>query len=217
VRAKTTFQALAKDTVSAYLGTVSLMSTELRREVFSNDFKRTLGGYCAMEVFRMHLSNAPNLDPLSLAQYLDVKTYLPGDILTKVDRASMHHSLEVRVPLLDHKLVEWMAKVPTSLRLRGGEGKYLLKKSMEPHLPNDILYRRKMGFSVPLASWLRGPLRERAHSAINESALTTSGLFNRDALDKMMRQHTAGVRDNSEYLWQVLMFDASWKAINPST
>ena len=217
LRAKTTFQALATDTVSAYLHTVSLMSTALRQEVFSKDFQRSLDGYSAMEVFRMHLSNAPDLDPLSVAQYLDVKTYLPGDILTKVDRASMHHSLEVRVPLLDHKLVEWMAKVPPSLRLRGGEGKYLLKKSMEPHLPNDILYRRKMGFSVPLASWLRGPLRERAQTAINESALTTSGLFDRDALEKMMRQHVAGVRDNSEYLWQVLMFDASWKAINPST
>ena len=92
-------------------------------------------------------------------QYLDLKTYLVGDINTKVDRASMAHSLEVREPLMDHPLVEWLATLPSSLKVQGQEGKYLLKKAMEPHLPHEILYRPKMGFAVPLARWFRGPLR----------------------------------------------------------
>ena len=113
----------------------------------------------------MH-ANANTDDPLALIQYLDLKTYLVGDINTKVDRASMAHSLEVREPLMDHQLVEWLATLPSSLKLRGGEGKWLLKKAMEPHLPHDILYRPKMGFAVPLARWFRGPLRERVAATL---------------------------------------------------
>ena len=114
-----------------------------------------------VEVFHRHAARANRDDPLALIQYLDLKTYLVGDINTKVDRASMAHSLEVREPLMDHPLVEWLATLPSSLKVRGQEGKYLLKKAMEPHLPREIMYRPKMGFAVPLASWFRGPLRER--------------------------------------------------------
>ena len=104
-----------------------------------------------------------------------MKTYLVGDILTKVDRASMAHALEVRVPLLDHKLVEWISGLPVSLKLRGHEGKYIFKKSLEPYLPNDILYRDKMGFSVPLASWFRGPLRQKLTRRANGSGFGRYG------------------------------------------
>ena len=119
-----------------------------------------------VEVFRRHAARAGTDDPLALIQYLDLKTYLVGDINTKVDRASMAHSLEVREPLMDHPLVEWLATLPSSLKVRGGEGKYLLKKAMEPHLPHELLYRPKMGFAVPLARWFRGPLRERVRDAV---------------------------------------------------
>jgi asparagine synthase (glutamine-hydrolysing) len=93
-----------------------------------------------------------------------------GDINTKVDRASMAHSLEVREPLMDHELVEWLATLPSSLKVRGQEGKFLLKKAMEPRLPHDILYRPKMGFAVPLARWFRGPLKQRVREAVLGSA-----------------------------------------------
>ena len=96
---------------------------------------------------------------LALIQYLDLKTYLVGDINTKVDRASMAHSLEVREPLMDHPLVEWLATLPNTLKVRGSEGKFLLKKAMEPQLPHEVLYRPKMGFAVPLDRWFRGPLK----------------------------------------------------------
>ena len=116
-------------------------------------------------------------DPLSRVQYLDMKTYLVGDILTKVDGASMAHALEVRVPLLDHKLVEWISGLPVSFKLRGHEGKYVFKKALEPYLSDDILYRDKMGFSVPLASWFRGPLRQRVERCFNGSGSGRYGYF----------------------------------------
>jgi asparagine synthase (glutamine-hydrolysing) len=134
-RAKTTFEALAKDSVEGYFHAVSLLDSKLRGRLFSAGFKRQLQGYNALEVMRRHAATAQTDDPVSLLQYLDMKTYLVGDILTKVDRASMAHSLEVRVPLLDHHLVEWVCGLPSSWKLRGREGKYLLKKSMQPYLP----------------------------------------------------------------------------------
>jgi asparagine synthase (glutamine-hydrolysing) len=143
-----------------------------------------------------------------LVQYLDMKTYLVGDILTKVDRASMAHALEVRVPILDHELVEWMSSLPPDLKLRGREGKYLFKKALQPYLPEDILYRQKMGFSVPLASWFRGPLRERVKEAILGPALADTGLFNREYLEHLVTHHQSGVRDYSASLWSLLMFEA---------
>jgi len=104
-----------------------------------------------VEVMRRHAARANTDDPLSLIQYIDLHTYLAGDINTKVDRASMAHSLEVREPLMDHELVEWLATLPSSIKVHRGEGKYLLKKAMERHLPREILYRPKMGFAVPLS------------------------------------------------------------------
>ena len=154
-RAKTTFESLARNSVEAYLHSVSLTSEAQRKAMFSDSLQRELQGYRAVETFEYHARRSPTDDPLSLIQYLDMKTYLVGDILTKVDRASMAHSLEVRVPLLDHKFVEWISGLPVSYKLRGQEGKYILKKALEPHLPRDVLYRPKMGFGVPLGKWFR--------------------------------------------------------------
>jgi asparagine synthase (glutamine-hydrolysing) len=125
-RAKTTFQALAR-TRCRPTSTVSILRDDMRRSLFSASFRRELAGYNAVEVFRRH-GNAQTDDPLALIQYLDIKTYLVGDINTKVDRASMAHSLEVREPLMDHKLVEWLATLPSSLKIKGQEGKFLFKK-----------------------------------------------------------------------------------------
>jgi asparagine synthase (glutamine-hydrolysing) len=208
-RAKTTFESLARDSVEGYFHTVSVLPDSLRQgKIFSAGFKRSLQGYQAVEVLRHHAESAPTRHPLSLVQYLDMKTYLPGDILTKVDRASMAHALEVRVPLLDHKLVEWISGLPPDLKLRGREGKYVFKKSMEPHLPDDILYRPKMGFAVPLAAWFRGPLRQRIRDAVLGSAMAESGVFEMDFLKTMLDQHQSGLRDYSAGLWSLLMYES---------
>ena len=207
-RAKTTFQSLARDSVAAYFHTISIFSDDLRGRLFSPALRRELQGHHAVNVLRDHAARAPTDDPLSLVQYLDLKTYLPGDILTKVDRASMAHALEVRVPLLDHELVEWTSSLPSAFKLQRGEGKYLFKKSLEGHLPQHILYRPKMGFAVPLAKWFRGPLRERVQGAVMGERLRATGYFNEAYLRHLLDAHQSGRRDYSALLWTLLMFDA---------
>ncbi len=208
LRAKTTFEAMARDTVEGYFHGVSVMGDGMRARVFSREFKRRLNGYSAVEVLRRHHAKNPGRDMVSQVQYLDMKTYLAGDILTKVDRASMAHALEVRVPFLDHKLVEWVSGLPVDFKLRGSEGKFMLKRALEPYLPNDILYRRKMGFSIPLAEWFRGPLKEKLHVALRSQRMADSGLFDMAYLTRMADEHARGVRDYSSPLWALLMFEA---------
>jgi asparagine synthase (glutamine-hydrolysing) len=207
-RGKTTFQALARDSVEAYFHSMCLLRDADRQALYSNAFRAELGGYNAVSVFRDHAGRARTDDPLSLIQYIDLKTYLVGDINTKVDRASMAHSLEVREPLMDHPLVEWLASLPAAMKLRGGEGKWLFKRALEPYLPNGLLYRPKMGFAVPLAGWFRGPLRQRMTDAVLGERMLDSGLFNAAELRRLVAQHTSGMRDHSAPLWSLLMFDA---------
>jgi len=214
LRAKSTFQSLARNSVEAYMHSVSLAKEDQRDALFSDNLKQQLDGYSAVNTFNEYAERAPTDDPMSLIQYIDIKTYLVGDILTKVDRASMAHSLEVRVPLLDHKFVEWISSLPAKCKLKGSEGKYALKKSLESHLPHDVLYRPKMGFGVPLANWFRGPLKERLRSSIVEGGLANTGLFNQKYLEKLVSQHQSGVRDHSAVLWSLLMFEATTKNDN---
>ena len=213
LRAKSTFEALGRDSVEAYFHTMSLIRSPLRQQLYTPAFRRELAGYDAIEVMRRHAQRAPTDDPLSQIQYIDLKTYLVGDINTKVDRASMAHSLEVREPLMDHPLVEWMATLPSSIKIRNGEQKYLLKKAMEPYLPDEIMYRPKMGFAIPLAQWFRGPLAGRVKSALNGSRLADTGWFDRDAMTRLVDQHQSGVRDHSTPIWTILMFDAFLKNV----
>ncbi len=204
-RAKSTLQGLARDSVDGYFHSVSRMTDEHRAALFSADFKRELQGYHAREVLRGHAARAQVEDPLSLVQYLDLKTFLVA-VLHKVDRASMAHALEVRVPLLDHHLVEWIATLPPGWKLHGHEGKYLFKKALEPQLPHNVMYRPKRGFDVPLARWFRGPLRERLRSAVLGATLVGTGLFDEAYLRQLVDQHESGRCDNSAMLWELLMY-----------
>lgn len=207
-RAKTTFEGLARNSVEAYFHTVSILRGPMRAALFSQGFKSTLAGYNARQVFDRHAAQAGTNDPLALIQYLDLKTYLVGDINTKVDRASMAHSLEVREPLMDHELVDWLATLPSNHKINGQEGKYLFKKSMEPYLPQDVLYRPKMGFAVPLARWFRGPLKQRVRDAVLGERLLATGWFNPAYLRHLVDAHQSGARDYSAPLWTLLMFEA---------
>lgn len=208
LRAKTTFEGMSRTAVEAYFHSVSILRGPMRSQLFSTSLKQQLAGYSAQEVFDHHAGRARTDDPLALIQYLDLKTYLVGDINTKVDRASMAHSLEVREPLMDHQLIEWLATLPSSLKVRGQEGKFLLKKAMEPQLPNDVLYRPKMGFSVPLARWFRGPLKQRVRDAVLGDRLAATGWFNRPYLQHLVDAHQSGASDYSSPLWTLLMFEA---------
>jgi asparagine synthase (glutamine-hydrolysing) len=211
LRAKSTLQALARDSIDAYQHSVSVVPDHLRARLFSASFRRTLDGYHAREVFREHARRAPTDHPLSLIQYLDIKTYLPGDILTKVDRASMAHALEVRVPILDHPLVEWMSGMPPDLKLRGAEGKYIFKQALRPHVDEDILYRPKMGFAVPIETWFRGALREQVRERLLGDTLAASGLFDLSYVRTLVEQHQSGRSNHGPTLWSLLMFESFYR------
>jgi asparagine synthase (glutamine-hydrolysing) len=208
LRAKSTLEALARDSLEAYFHSVTFVHDGMRRDLFSEQFRSELQGYAAIEVLKRHAARAPSDHPLSLVQYLDLKTYLVGDINTKVDRASMAHSLEVREPLMDHPLVEWLSSLPPSFKLRKREGKILLKKALEPYLPREILYRPKMGFAVPLARWFRGPLRQPLRDTVLGPVLAETGWFNASCLRRLVDDHQSGLQDYSMPLWTLLMFES---------
>ena len=146
---------------------------------------------------------------LDRALYVDMKAWLPGHTLATVDRTSMAAGLEVREPLLDHRLVEFAAQLPDRLRLRGGEGKWLMKRAMRRHLPDDILYRPRQEAEPPLADWFRGPLAATARVLCAGSILSRTGWFNMSRLAALAEAHISGRADNSRVLWQLLMLDRS--------
>jgi asparagine synthase (glutamine-hydrolysing) len=202
-RAKSTFQSLARDPLDGYFHGISCCPPSLKRRLLSGDMWKCLQGYDSATVLRSHYDRANTPDPLSRLQYVDIKTYLVDDILTKVDRASMANSLEVRCPLLDHKLMELIAQIPSGLKLHNGHGKYIFKKSLQRILPAAVLSRRKRGFAVPVAEWFRGELKEFASESLFDSK---DELLNKALLKRCWKQHQRGQRDWSAFLWCVLMF-----------
>jgi len=205
LRAKTTFQSLAMTSSEAYLNSMSKLRKDERQRLYSATFKGKLDGYSANQVFDKILVGKNFDDPLKEIQYLDYKTWVTGDINTKVDRASMAHGLEVRVPILDHQFIEWAFKVPSNLNLNGNEGKAEFKKQLEPHVPHDNLYRKKMGFSIPLAQWLRGPLQEKMTRLLTSTAFKKTNIFNANKISKMISEHAVGKSDHSAALWTLMM------------
>lgn len=212
LRAKTTLLSLAGSSEAGYARAVGVSPPELRQMLYSPDFLALRGDYRSEQPWEDLMRRAPARSGLDRAQYADLKFWLPGDILTKVDRTSMAVSLEAREPLLDHRLIEFAASLPESLRLRRGEGKWLLKKTMQRYLPGEILYRPKQGFVTPIAAWFRGPLAEEARAISRGTALARTGWFDQQAIARVAEEHIAGRRDHGRLLWQLLMLDRSLAA-----
>ena len=150
----------------------------------------------------------PCADYAARLMYLDAISYLPGDILVKVDRAAMSVSLETRVPCLDHRVVEFAWRLPPALRLRGGTGKWLLRRLLDKYVPRALIERSKQGFGVPINHWLRGPLRDWAEMLLAERRLSEEGLLAPEMVRETWREHVAGEADRRYRLWTVLMFEA---------
>jgi asparagine synthase (glutamine-hydrolysing) len=208
-RAKSTFQSLSRDLLDGYIYSGSVCPLPLKPRLFTSDVRRMLADYDSVDIAREHYERADTPDPLSRIQYVDIKMYLVDDILVKVDRASMANSLEVRCPLLDHKLMELIARIPSSLKLRNGQGKYIFKKTLEPVLGTVVLNRRKQGFSMPVAEWFRGELKAFAHDALFADR---DDLVDERFVRNCWDQHQRGYRDWSALLWCVLMY-REWRSV----
>jgi len=207
LRAKTTFQGLAADGAEAYASAVGVTNATTRAALFTDRAKALIGGHRAEDRYIKAMREAPARDAIDRAQYADLKIWLPGDILTKTDRMSMAVGLEAREPLLDHRLIEFAARLPVRQRIHGKSGKYLLKKTMEPMLPLDILYRQKMGFVTPISDWFRGALAGEAKAIAGGSALARTEWFDMRRIARMAEAHKSGVSDHGRLLWQLVMLD----------
>ncbi|HCB76605.1 MAG TPA: hypothetical protein DEP91_10615 [Sphingomonas bacterium] len=202
-----TLLALAEDGAAAYAKGVGVTRPELRARLYTDAMMRALGDHAAEVRYWRTMKAAPGRDALDAAQYSDFKHWLPGDILTKIDRTSMAVSLEAREPLLDHRLIEFAATLPPAMRIRAGQGKWLMKKAMEPYLPRDILYRPKMGFVTPVSAWFRGALAGEAAALVRSPILAS--WFEPAAIETLASDHRTGRADHGRTLWQLLMLERS--------
>lgn len=217
LRAKSTLLAMAGSGEEGYARGLSVIPPELRQALYSDAFLKARGDYRAEDPLVKLMRNAPARSGLDRAQYADLKFWLPGDILTKVDRTSMAVSLEAREPLLDHRLIEFAAQLPHRQRIRGRQGKWLMKHTMERYLPDNILYRQKQGFVTPLAKWLRGPLAGQARAIGHSAALARTGWFNSKRLSSLADEHISGRSDHARLLWQLLMLDRAIEKLGLSS
>lgn len=192
-----------------YLESISLQAFERDMGLLSAEFRhKAAGAGGPLEEMREILKHAPAQDPISQILYLDTKTYLPGDILTKVDRMSMLTSLEARVPLLDHEFVEWVTALPTHWKMRGTQQKYILRKLAERvGVPLDVLHRPKQGFALPLVHWIKNELRDLVQTVLMEPRTADRGYFNMASIQKLLDEHMGGRRIHSGRIWRLLMFE----------
>jgi asparagine synthase (glutamine-hydrolysing) len=192
-----------------YLEGVSLQPFDREMALLSDDFRAAaLGDADPMGALRRYLDQAPARDPLSRVLYLDTKTYLPGDILTKVDRMSMLASLEVRIPILDHHFLEWATGLPAEWKMRGKKQKYIFARLAERvGVPKEVINRPKQGFALPLRHWMRNELKELIMSVLLDSSSLQRGYVNPQGLRRLLGEHFRGRRDHSPRIWRFLMFE----------
>ncbi|MDZ7338638.1 MAG: asparagine synthase C-terminal domain-containing protein, partial [candidate division KSB1 bacterium] len=182
------------------------LSQAQRQALYTPPLQEALAGTNPYEFIEAYFEQARGADPLSQQQYVDIKTYLADDILVKVDRMSMAVSLEARVPFLDYRLVELVGRMPSWLRLRNGQTKYILKKAMRGILPEKILTRGKEGFSIPIKNWLRAELRPMMLDLLSPERLRAQGYFEDRYVESLIKEHLAGKANHSHQLWALMVF-----------
>ncbi|WP_371192499.1 asparagine synthase (glutamine-hydrolyzing) [Glaciecola sp. SC05] len=210
-KAKSLFSSLSVSPEMGFYITNSQMEDRQWQQLARPDVQEKLGSYHPSKLTLDAYHKADGPDHLSKILYTDMKTYLPGGILVKVDRMSMANSLEVRAPILDKEMLEFAATVPSSMKFKNGEKKHLLKEAFKDYLPDDILYRKKMGFSVPLASWFRHEIKPIANKYLIKSPVGLPQIFNMHIVEQYWQQHQNESADHSAILWSMLMFEMWWQ------
>jgi asparagine synthase (glutamine-hydrolysing) len=199
--------ALSADESAARKRLGAMFDVDAKRRLYTPDFRTSIGEADALEPLRAAYRACRSIEPLDRSLYLDVKTYLVDDIMTKVDRMSMAVSLETREPLLDHRLLEFAATVPVSLKLRNGRSKYLLRKLLERKVPRGIVERGKRGFEAPIGEWLRGPLSAMTTELLTDGRLASRGLFDAREVSRLWDEHRTHSADHRHRLWQLVMLE----------
>jgi asparagine synthase (glutamine-hydrolysing) len=212
IRGKGMLRHLSRDPFERYAGLNTFSDSSYLNNILSKDVLSDLkisgnGNMPDYRSFRKYYQACNSDDYLTRIQYLDTKVYLAEDILTKVDRASMLCSLETRAPLLDHELVELAARMPSSIKINKGHLKYILKRSMSGILPDDILYRKKMGFGVPLIHWFKKDMGDYSRDMLLSGDARSRGLFNSRYIEDMIDSHQQKGRDLSARIWALLFFE----------
>ena len=212
LRAKYVLQNLGTTFERAYFADLSLFREADKARLLSHELRRQIGGHDSFSVLEPHFDRVRDLEPLERLLYVDLKTWLANDILVKVDRMSMANSLEVRSPLLDHRVIEFAAALPTDLKYHGGTSKYLLKRYLAQRLPSLDVTRSKQGFRIPLAAWLRGELRAAGEDLLLSPRALARGHFRPERVRQLWREHQRRARDRSGQLWALMVLEL-WQRI----
>jgi asparagine synthase (glutamine-hydrolysing) len=199
---------ISLDPIDRYLDSVSVFTRLNKESLYTDGFRQQLRDEdWVTQCFHKLAAKVGTSNSLDRLLYLDSKTYLPGDIMTKVDRMSMAVSLETRAPLLDHKLIDFVTHIPASMKLAGDETKHILKRAVSDLVPKEILNRPKQGFGVPVQEWINQQLRERMHEVLSDSRTRQRGYVNPGYLEVLLDEHERGRRDHSVGLWALLMLE----------
>ena len=207
VPGKNFLRHVAQDENGRYLDSISLYHEDEKAALYSADVRAALGGANPQATLAQHFARFASLSPHSRMMRFDFETYLPEDVLTKVDRMSMAHSIESRVPLLDNDVIDFAASLPSSLKIRDGRRKHILKEAIKGLVPDGILNRRKQGFGVPLGDWFKGGLTGVFADVLGSQRTRQRGYFNTAFVDRLVQEHLNGRRDHTLRLWQLLVFE----------
>ena len=208
------------DGYQQFFAATQIGSTRQRRKLLDLQFASQFepdGWLTDLEAEYFSPASESRLSPLDQFMLADLSLNLPSQMLTRLDRASMAHSVEARVPFLSHRMVDWALTVPTDVKLRGRTGKYILRQAIEPWLPQDIIKRPKQGFQIPMANWLRGPFGVYAQSVWNDSGAASLGYVRAAAVEEMFAEHRAGTADHSRFLYALTVFGLWWSSARSIT
>jgi asparagine synthase (glutamine-hydrolysing) len=207
LRGRYLLQNLGTTFERAYFSDLSLFREDTKPGFLTPEFRTQLNGHDPFAGFVKHFKRVRGLDPLNQLLYVDLKTWLANDILVKVDRMSMANALEVRSPLLDHKVIEFAATIPADLKYRGRISKYLLKRYLEGRVPHTVIHRSKQGFEIPVAEWLRGELREMARDLVLSPRAIERGYLQPDSVRRLWQAHQRRIRDHSAHIWALMVLE----------